>query len=85
MTEKKDWYCVAPTTCNILEKCYFILQIALQPATHRLLVLHPTVIVSRHGNAGIAQARLLGEDHLWHRGHVDDVGAPLAEHQAFGP
>ena len=45
----------------------------------------PTVIVCCHGDAGIAQAGLLGEDHLWHSGHVDDVGTPLAEHQALSP
>lgn len=48
-------------------------------------MLLPTVVVCCHGDAGIAQAGLLGEDHLWHSGHVDDVSAPLAEHQALGP
>lgn len=51
--------------------------------TNRLFVLLPAVVVCRHGNAGVAKARLLGQHHLWHRGHVDDVGAPLAEHQAL--
>lgn len=54
-------------------------------STHRLFVLLPAVVVCRHGDAGIAQTRLLGQDHLGHCGHVDDVGAPLAEHQALCP
>lgn len=57
----------------------------LWPATHCFLVLLPTVIVCCHGNAGIAQASLLGEDRLWHGGHIDDVSTPLAEHQALCP
>lgn len=57
----------------------------LQPDTHRLLVFLPTVVVCCHGDAGIAQAGLLGQDHLWHSGHIDDVSAPLAEHQALCP
>lgn len=48
-------------------------------------MLLPTVIVCCHGNAGVTQACFFGKDHLWHGGHVDDIGAPLAEHQALGP
>lgn len=57
----------------------------IKHATNRLFVFLPTVIVCCHGNAGIAQARLLRQDHLWHSGHIDDVGTPLAEHQALRP
>ena len=55
-----------------------------QPVTHRFLMFLPTVIVCCHGDAGIAHAGLLGEGHLGHSGHVDDVSAPLSEHQALG-
>lgn len=57
----------------------------LLSATHCLLMLLPTVIVCCHGNAGIAQASLLGKDDLWNSGHVDNISAPLAEHQTLSP
>lgn len=47
-------------------------------------MLLPAVVVGGHGYAGVAKARLLGEDHLGHAGHVNNVGPPLAEHQALG-
>lgn len=54
-------------------------------ATHCLFVFLPTIVVCCHCDAGVAQAGLFGEDNLRHGGHVDDVSAPLSEHQALCP
>lgn len=48
-------------------------------------MLLPTVVVCCHGDAGIAQACLLGKDDLWNSGHIDDISAPLTEHQTLCP
>ena len=50
---------------------------------HYAVTLFPAVVVRHESDGGVGDARLLGQHHLGHGGHVDHVTAPATEHHAL--
>ena len=52
---------------------------------YRFLAFMPRIVVGAHGRERVADTGLPCEHDFRHRGHIDNVSSPHAEHLALGP
>ena len=55
----------------------------INPTTHRIMVISPTVIISNHSNSCIAKSSFISKNNLWDSSHIDNVSSPQLKHFAF--